>query len=391
MKKIVLTTLSAVFMLTLFCGKAAAQQKVKVADKDKAVEKDDDDNRPGWNNNAPGTWDAVIKDDEVNIQFYGKHWSNGRNFNVSDFGTLPIDKIGEFSLTREAGKISFKGVFQNHWGHGTFQFDENAGFKTYLAQKGYTDLDYELMFSVFTTDINKAYFDFMKENGYAPISNSQFKDLAEQDMNRKVMEDYFNLFKTESYGHQSLDKIVELREHGVGAKYISSLHQAGYKGFSLDRALELRDHGVTAEYITEIKKLGYPNLTLEKAEELRDHGVSANYIESLHKMGYTDVTVDRAEGLRDHGVSADFISSMQKMGYKDITLDRAENLRDHGVSAEFIREISDLGFKDLSLEKAEELRDHGVSAAFIKKMRDKGVKVTTLDDFIKIRDTGFSQ
>src|SRR5580698_6488637 len=105
-KKLIVSSLSILFMLTLFCSKAVSQQKVKVADKD-----DDNYNRSGWNNNAPGTWDAEIKDDQIDIQFYGNHWSNGRNFYVSDFGALPMDKIGEFSLTREAGKLNFKGVF----------------------------------------------------------------------------------------------------------------------------------------------------------------------------------------------------------------------------------------------------------------------------------------
>jgi hypothetical protein len=255
MKKILFTTLSSVFMLAVFSISAFSQQKTKVVVRQKT--RDLNGNmHSGGNNNQPGTWDAVIKDNEINIQFYGEDWTDGRNFNVSDFGTLPMDKVGEFGLTRDAGKMSFKGVFQDHWGHGTYHFEENAAYKSWLEQKGYTGLNQELMFSVFTTDINKAYFEFMKDNGYTSISNEQFKDLAEQDLSRKVMEDYFNLFKTEGYGHQSLSKIVELREHGVGARYIAELHQAGYKGFSLDRALELCDHGVSARYIAEIKKMG---------------------------------------------------------------------------------------------------------------------------------------
>lgn len=389
MKKITIAALPAIFILTLSFSRVFSQAKVKVKVKESTREISGSMHER-WNNNPPGTWDAVIKDGQVNIQFYGEDWTDGRNFNVSDFGTLPVDNIGEFSLTRDAGKVTFKGVFQDHWGHGTYKFEENAAFKSWLEQKGYTNLDEELMFSVFTTDINKAYFDFMKENGYAAIINRQFKDLAEQDLDRKTMEDYFNLFKTEGYGHQTLEKIIELREHGVGARYVTELHQAGYKGFSLDKALELCDHGVSAHYIAEIKKLGYPNLTLEKAEELVDHGVSANYIEQLHKMGYSGITVDRAEELIDHGVSANFISDLESMGYKDISLERAQNLVDHGVSANFIRDIRDLGFKDLSLDKAEQLADHGVSANFIKKARNKGMQLHTLDDYIKLSDTGFN-
>jgi hypothetical protein len=387
MKKISLTTFPVVLTLALLCGTALSQEKVK---EKRRTETFTGTTHSRWGNNQPGTWDAIVKDNEINIQFYGEDWSDGRNFNVSDFGTLPTEKVGEFTLTREAGKVSFKGVFQDHWGHGTYKFEENAGFKSWLAQKGYTGLNDELMFNVFTSDINKAYFDIMKANGYSSIGNEQFRDLAEEGMSGKVMADYFNLFKTAGYGHQTLGKIIELEEHGVGADYIRELHRAGYKGFSLDRALELCDHGVSADYIAEIKKLGYPNLTLEKAEELVDHGVSAEYIESLHKMGFNGVTVDRAEELIDHGVSAEFFNGMHQLGYKNLTLEYAQSLVDHGVDPGFVRDIQELGFKDLSLEKAEQLADHGVNAAFIKKARSKGMELHTLDDYIRLSDTGFN-
>ena len=389
-RRILLITLPAVFMLAVLCGSAFSQQKVKVVVKEKHEDRDLSGNMHyGRSGQEPGTWDAVIKGNEINIQFYGKEWTDGRNFNVADFGTLPMDKFGEFSLTRDAGKMTLKGVFQDHWGHGTYKFEENTAFKSYLEQKGYSGLDEERMISVFTTDINKGYFDFMKENGYAQISNNQFKDLAEQDMSRKVLEEYFALFKTEGYGHQSLDKLVELREHGVSAKYIGSIHAMGYKGFSLDKALELCDHGVTAAYIAEVRKMAKGPVTLDQAESLQDHGVSSRYVASLKKMD-PNMTLEKAQELQDHGVSIGFINSLESMGYKNVSLDRAMELVDHGVSANFIKSINDLGFKNLSLDKAEELVNHGVSADFIKKMKGKGIKLHTLDDYIRLSDTGFS-
>src|SRR6202012_6127249 len=98
MKKIIINILSIAVLITTFYGTALSQQKAK-ADKD-----DDDDNR-SWNGRTPGTWDAVIKDGMVNIQFYGKNWSNERDFNAAEFGALPTEKISEFSLTRESGKM----------------------------------------------------------------------------------------------------------------------------------------------------------------------------------------------------------------------------------------------------------------------------------------------
>jgi hypothetical protein len=363
MKKIFLTGLSVILLLTVISCQSFSQQKVKV--KVKVENNDDEDGNWSYSRNghAPGEWDAIIKDDVINIQFYGKDWNNGRNFPLAEFGALPTDKIGEFNLNRESGKMNFKGVFLNHFGHGTYTFEENTPFKAYLQQKGYTGLDDELMMSIFFTDISKSYFEFLKENGYANVSNGQLRDLAEQNLTRKVFEEYLALCKAHSWGHPSLDKIVELREHGVNARFVNSFAQMGYKeNIPMDKALELRDHGVSPEFITSIQKMGYGEMTLDKATELRDHGVNPEFIESI-----------------------------QKMGYGKLTLDKAEELRDHGVNPEFIKSIAALGFKDLTLDKAQELRDHGVNAEFIKNMRNKGVKVETLDDFIRLRDTGFSE
>ncbi|MEO6630996.1 MAG: hypothetical protein ABIN13_04715, partial [Mucilaginibacter sp.] len=330
MKKLFIPCLTALALLATLSGCAQAQQKsisksaAKSALKSEAKGDKNDDNN-GWysnGNHAPGTWDAIVEDGQVNIQFYGHRWNSGRNFPKSELGTLPDGKIGEFILTREAGKMTFKGVFEGRFGHGAYNFVENADFKSYLAQRGYKELDDQLMLDVFFTDINKGYFDFLKDNGYADISNDQFRDLARQDLNRKKLTEYFDLFNAEKYGHQSLEKIVELREHGVSAKFINGFHEMGYKNIPLDQALELRDHGVSPQFITEFKKMGYADISLEKATGLRDHGVNPKYIASMQEMGYKNLTLDKAQDLRDHGVSSEFFRKMHDAGYKDISLDK---------------------------------------------------------------------
>lgn len=396
MKKICITCMSVLALTTAFTGNLFAQQKVKVkanvksyVKADAKADKDDDEDWSWGNNRVPGTWDASLENDQINIQFYGKHWSNGRNFPAAEFGKLPEGNVGEFSLTRESGKITFKGVFEGRFGHGSYTFDENAEFKAYLSQKGYTGLDNAFMMNVFFTDVNKGYFDVLKTNGYPSISNAQFKDLVEQNMNQKLLAKYFDLIKTEGYGHQSLEKLVELREHGVRPGFIRNFQQMGYKKISLDQALNLRDHGVTPAYVNELKKMGYPDMTLNKAQDLRDHGVSSSYLASLHNLGYKNITLDRAQELRDHGVSADFLARMHDIGYK-LSLEKAQELRDHGVTPDFIKGVHALGFKDLSLEKAQELREHGVSLAYMQRVKSKNLSnITTLDDYIKLKDTGF--
>ena len=96
MKRVAACLFAAVLTLA-FTGIGFSQQKAK----QKVKSNDEQDNNWG---HEPGTWDAIIKEGIVNIQFYGKHWSNGRNFDAAELGSLPTDKIGEFSLTRELVK-----------------------------------------------------------------------------------------------------------------------------------------------------------------------------------------------------------------------------------------------------------------------------------------------
>ncbi len=390
MKKILITGLSFILLLA---GLSARAQTAKV----KTVVKSQIHihNNHGWGHggqHVPGVWDAYIEDDKVYIDMTGEDWESGRTFPLSELGALPGSTEGSFNMTRESGTITFKGVFEGGKGHGFYKFAENPTFKAYLQQKGYTGLDTELMLHIFMTDINKGYFEYLAANGYGSVSNSQLKDLAEQDLNRKALGDYFTLFKTENYGHPSLDKVVELREHGVNAKFVNSFHEMGYKeNIPLDKALELRDHGVSPDFISSFLKMGYKDISLDKATELRDHGVNPQFISSMQDMGYKNISLDKAQELRDHGVNEQFFNTLKELGYKNVSLDRAQELIDHGVNANFIRSIRDLGFSDVSLDKAQELVDHGVNASFIKKMKNKGVKVNTLDEYIKLRDTGFNE
>ncbi|WP_428329153.1 hypothetical protein [Mucilaginibacter sp.] len=353
MKKIFIGSLALVVLTIVFAGSTFSQQKAA-----KEIRENDD-----WGNSRrPGSWDAVINGTQVHINFAGGDWNTGRTFMLAELGTLPpVGKAGTVTINREAGKLSLNGIFDNHWGHGTYKVEVNAAFKNYLADKGFKGLDEELIVDVILTDINHGYFDYLKNNGYASITNDEFMDLARQDLSHKTLAEYFDLFKAQGYGHQPLAKIIELHEHGVNAAFVNSFQQVGYTKIPLDNVLELRDHGVSPDFINAFIKIGYKNIPLDKATELRDHGVSPAYINSL-----------------------------QQMGYKDVSLDRAQDLRDHGVNPDFIKGIQALGFKNLSLDEAQELKDHGVSVAYIQKVKSKNLSnIRTLDDYIKLRDTGF--
>jgi hypothetical protein len=340
------------------------------------------------NSSTPGMWRAIVDSTVVYIQFQGFEWNSQRMFLLSELGPLPTDKEGIITLQREPGTLTLKGLFHDHQGQGTYSFRINTEYTSYLSSQGYKVTDDELALHLFLTDMSKDYFAYLHEHGYTAVSQKQLEDLAEQNVSKRLLERYFELFQKEDYGHVSLDKIIELREHGVTASYIYQLQSMGYQKISLDRAQELVDHGVTPRFIESMKALGEKNISLDRAEELVDHGVNEEAVRTFRKAAGQDLPLSKIEELIDHGVNPAFIRNLRELGYPEVSLDKAEELIDHGVSIESIKGFRELGYKDITLAKAEELADHGVNPQYIRKMKEKGYNKFTLDQFEKLRDAG---
>jgi len=141
---------------------------------------------------------------------------------------------------------------------------------------------------------------------------------------------------------------------------------------------------------TTVTYLGYRNISLDKLIEMKEHGVTADFVLSLRKMGYTNITPDEAIKLRDHGVTAEYINSLVSMGYRPVSLEQATELRDHGVTTDFVTQLNELGFTHIPLDKVQQLRDHGVTGDYIAACKKKFGKLFELNDYIKLREAGIN-
>jgi beta-lactamase regulating signal transducer with metallopeptidase domain len=164
----------------------------------------------------------------------------------------------------------------------------------------------------------------------------------------------------------------------------------GYRNITLDKLIQMKEHGVTAEYIVSFRKMGYTNLTPDQAIELMDHGVNVEFIREFQKMGFKDISLQTARKLRDHGVNVEYINSLVSLGYQPLSLDQATELRDHGVTTDFVTELNQLGFTHIPLEKVQMLRDHGVTGEYIAACKKKFGKLFELNDYIKLREAGIN-
>lgn len=297
MKRIILSGIAMLALTTfatMFWSSAAAQDNKSHNDDDESYFNDFPDN--------PGLWSAIIREDKVYIQFGGRHWSSGATFALDELGKLPTDKPGSFTVKRDAGTVTFNGVFDGRRGHGTYSFEEDPAFKSYLTQEGFTSISENLMIHLYFTNINHAYFAFMKENGYTGITMTELKDLAEHNMNQHIMTNYLELFRKDNYGQVRLEKIVELRDHGVDPEFVADMRKIGQTTITLDQAVELRDHGVSADFIKGFRELGFKDISLSKAVELVDHGVSVEFVKRMQEKGLKNMSLDEYIRLRDGGM-----------------------------------------------------------------------------------------
>ena len=79
------------------------------------------------------------------------------------------------------------------------------------------------------------------------------------------------------------------------------LEGRGYGDLGVERITELRIHGVSTDFIRDSKALGY-NFTPQEIVNLRIHGVDGNYLRRLRDSGMRNLSAEQIEKLKIHGV-----------------------------------------------------------------------------------------
>jgi hypothetical protein len=123
----------------------------------------------------------------------------------------------------------------------------------------------------------------------------------------------------------------------------------GYTDLTNEQLIELRNQGVTATYISNIRSLGYEDLTLEDAVRLVQADVSSTFTAMLQELGY-EPTIEDLINLRRADVTAFYTSNIHDLGYRDVTFDQLIRMQRIGVTPELITQLQEERGEDLSLE-----------------------------------------
>lgn len=292
----------------------------------------------------------------------------------------------KFSLRRDAGTITFEGIFRSGVGAGTFDFSPDAAFPGAMAKRGFDAPNKAEQYQLARGDIGFAYLDELNAQNYERPTLAELIRAADHG----VRLDYLRGMGGAGYKLGRIDALVRTRDHGVTPRFIAGLAAEGIKGLSADELVRARDHGVTPEYIGTMRAFGYKDLSLQELIRARDHGVSADYIRGMAEAGHAHVALSELVRARDSGVSAEYVKALRDAGYKGLSLDELVKARNHGVGPDFVREMAALSRVPLMMEDLINARNHGVSPDFVKTMRELGYTDLPLDDFVRLRDHGVS-
>lgn len=395
-------------------------------------------------NNFPddteGNWFATIKHDKLYIDFKNiddeHNWSNSSSFPISDFSTLPKEQKGDFTLTRDAGTITFNGKFDGDQGYGHYKFNGNHDYISYLKNAGVENTEDRDLLTFLVLNISKSYLKSLKENGFTSLTKGQlismaalkvdagfirgwkqagFKDITpSQLVSAKAMHidsAYVREIQKAGYPNITFQQLVNFKAQGVTGSFVSGFRKAGQLGksgvnvqshsgysastpmtipmeISVNEVSSAKALQIDSAYVKSFAKVGYENLQFHELTSFKVMGVTANYIKSLQDVGYTNLPARSIISLKTMRVTPEFIKGFNDIGYKNIPLSSLTSFKIQGVTPEFIKGFEDIGYKNLEPSKIISLKIQGVTPAFVKGFRDLGYTDVPLSDITYMKIAG---
>jgi beta-lactamase regulating signal transducer with metallopeptidase domain len=338
-----------------------------------------------------GTWEIRPSktQDTVQLRLMELNSQSGTLVPIRQLEGLPIAHLAgaggqvEFRIRRDAGTLTFEGVFRNGVGAGTFSYTADPNFAAELARRGFSQPTAREQYQMTRHDVGFAFIDELNTQGYDKATTSELVRAGQHGVQAAYVRD----MAAAGYRLGSLGALITLRDHGVTPSYIRELADQGYKGLPADEIRRARDHGITPEFVRAMRDAGYTSLAMPELIRARDHGITAEYIRGMREAGYGSLTLEQLVNARDHGVTVEFVRDLGAAGYAKLPIEGLVRARDHGISPEYVREMRQLGHT-ASLDELIRSRDHGVTAEYARGMAGLGQRTLSIDALVRLRDHG---
>lgn len=349
---------------------------------------------------AKGLWFATIKEDKVQIEFKSDdyidrnyRWSNSATFDIKEFSALPKDSKTDFTVTREAGTVTFTGKFDDDQGFGRFKFVPNKEYKAFLAFKGIDNLEDEEYVSFFMMDVKRQYVQFLNDNGFKNLSKSQIISMSAF----KIDADYINYWRKLGYTDITPSNLVSLKSMKIDSTYVNDIRKAGYTDLTVQQLISFKAQKITGNYINSLQKATLkkpiPGSIDSKQEKPTPNEiisakvmkVDTSYMAAVRDAGFEDLNPRTVSTLRSQNITPEFIKSFQDIGMKNLTSSQLYTLKSQGITAELVKSYYDIGLKNLPTNTIYSLRSQGITPEFIKGFYEIGWKEVPINTFYTLK------
>lgn len=357
---------------------------------------------------AKGLWFATIKEDKVQIEFKSDdyldrnyRWSSSATFNVSEFSAMPKDTKADFTVTREAGTVTFTGKFDDDQGFGRFKFVPNKEYKAFLAFKGIDNMEDEEYISFFMMDVKRQYVQFLNDNGFKNLSKSQIISMSAF----KIDANYINYWRKLGYTDITASNLVSLKSMKIDSAYVNDIRKVGYTDLTIQQLISFKSQKITGSYINSLQKAtlrkpveGSAAATQPKQEKptpneiisAKAMNVDTNYMAAVRDAGFQDLNPRTISTLKSQNVTPEFIKSFQDIGMKNLTTSQLYTLKSQGITAAFVKSYQDIGLTDLSTNALYSLKSQGLTAEYIKSFQDIGLKDVSFNTLYNLKSQGIT-
>jgi hypothetical protein len=374
-----------VLFVCLFNQPAAQSQTLKSTEKSgkKAAKKSHVQNTI----RTEGNWFATIKGNEVELQLKsGEKDNSSSTFQLSEFNDLQRDKQGTFTLTREAGTMTFTGKFEGDKGTGTYKFTADKNYQAAMLKEGIKITDDDLMV-FFMVNIKQSYVQMVKQKGYTNPDKDQLIPLVALDVN----ESYIASIK-QAIPDIDLDNLVPFKSLGIDKAYIEEIRKSGYKDLTPGNIIALKSQGIDGKFIADVRSAAKANNNSENDSNSDDDvlafkalNIDKAYINSLKEAGYDHLSNDDLIAMKSLNVKAEYIRDFQKAGFANIAPDDLIALKSQNITPVLVQQYKDLGFTNLKMDDIIGANATGATPAFIKSMKGKGHDFKNLEKYIELK------
>lgn len=335
-----------------------------------------------------GNWMATIKGNEVDLQLKSDEKDNSSStFQLSEFKDLQRDKQGTFTLTREAGTMTFTGKFEGDKGTGTYKFTADKNYQAAMLKEGIKVTEDDDLMVFFLVNVKQSYVQMVKQKGYKNPDKDQLIPLVALDVN----EVYIASIK-QAIPDIDLDNLVPFKSLGIDKAYIEDIRKSGYKDLSPGNIIALKSQGIDGKFIADVRSAAKGNNSGEDTSNSDDDvlalkalNVDKAFINSLKEVGYDNLSNSDLIAMKSLNVTADYIKGFQKAGFTTIKPGDMIALKSQNITPALVQQYKDLGFNNLDMGDVVGAQATGATPTFIKSMKEKGHDFKNLEKYIELK------